>query len=266
MLRRVAVGEIELQVCDEGSGPVLLLVHGFPLDHTMWREQIDALSDANRVVAFDLRGFGGSSPAGSSLTLEMLADDCANLLDALEISERVVFCGLSMGGYIAWQFWARHARRLRGLILCDTRAGSDSSDAARARRDSAVRVMDEGSDFLIAAMLPKLLSRETSDEQPELVVDVRSMMIRTSCTTLAAALCAMAARGDMTMRLPDVKVPTLLLGGEFDAISPPDEMRMIAAEMPDAQFIEIHGAGHLAPLEKPAAVNQAIRGFLTSLP
>ena len=104
----------------------LLLVHGFPLDHTMWAAQIEAISSRCRVIAPDLRGFGRSPPAGERTTMEQFADDLAGLLDAIGISEPVVYCGLSMGGYIGWQFWRKHANRLRGLILCDTRATADS--------------------------------------------------------------------------------------------------------------------------------------------
>src|SRR5689334_18519351 len=129
----ISFGSASLHVVDQGRGQPLLLVHGFPLDHTMWRGQIDALSKTHRVLAPDLRGFGKSSPVGGDdavLTMAQLADDLATMLTALQITEPVTFCGLSMGGYVAWQFAARHTGLLRRLILCDTKAAADTKEAA----------------------------------------------------------------------------------------------------------------------------------------
>ena len=124
-MARVQVRDTELHVVDRGGGPVVLLVHGFPLSHRMWESQIAALSDRSRVIAPDLRGFGESAPLRNTedvLTMEQFADDLAAMLTVLGVGEPVVFCGLSMGGYIAWQFWRKYASRVRALVLCDTRA------------------------------------------------------------------------------------------------------------------------------------------------
>src|SRR5690606_37351033 len=127
----IAISDTQLHVVDRGRGPVVLLVHGFPLDHSMWEEQLADLSSDFRVIAPDLRGFGASGVASETLTMSRLANDLAELLDALEVDQRIVYCGLSMGGYIAWPFFERHRARLAKLILCDTRAGSDTAETAR---------------------------------------------------------------------------------------------------------------------------------------
>ena len=122
---RIRINDIHLNVLDEGQGPPLLLVHGFPLDHTMWREQIQHFRGTHRVIAPDLRGFGQSDVTPGTITMQRHAEDLAHLLDALRVKNPVCLCGLSMGGYIAWQFVQMHHGRLGSLILCDTKAGAD---------------------------------------------------------------------------------------------------------------------------------------------
>lgn len=263
-MNRILANGIELNVRQQGQGQPLLLVHGFPLDHTMWHEQIDGLSSVCRVIAPDLRGFGGSGTTAGTVTMEQLADDLAALLDALEVAEPVALCGLSMGGYVAWQFWHRHRRRLGSLILCDTKASADSPEAARARLESADRVLTEGAGFLADSMLEKLFAPTTDSEQPELVEATRQVILATAPEGLAAALRGMAERADATSWLPRIDVPTLVVCGRHDAIASVEEMRGLAAQIPGAHFREISLAGHLAPLENPAETNLAIREFLTA--
>lgn len=256
------VGGLNLHLAEAGAGPPLLLVHGFPFDHTMWTGQLAALARHARVLAPDLRGFGRSDGAGETVEMAQYADDLAGLLDARGIRQGVVFCGLSMGGYIAWQFFRRHRPRLRGLILCDTRAAADTELMARARRTNAQRVMAEGLGFLAAGMLDKLFAPQTQTEQPELVEATRRVMLATSPSGAAAALRGMAARPDVSAWLPEIDVPTLVLCGCEDAITSVAEMQDMAARLPQARFVEIAAAGHLAPLEQPQAVNEAMAEFL----
>jgi 3-oxoadipate enol-lactonase len=142
-MSKISVGDVALSYVDRGTGIPLLLVHGFPLDHSMWSHQIEELSSFGRVLAPDLRGFGQSGVTEGTVTMERFADDLAALLDAVGVGEPVVFCGLSMGGYIGWQFWKRHPSRLRALVLCDSRAAADSAEGARARRQSAEKVLSQ---------------------------------------------------------------------------------------------------------------------------
>ncbi len=262
-MTRITVGDVSLNIEQRGQGRPLLLVHGFPLDHSMWRHQIDAFSARLRVIAPDLRGFGQSdaTPPGT-VTMAQLADDLAALLDALEVTEPVTLCALSMGGYVAFPFVRRHAKRLGSLILCDTRAVADTPEAANNRRTLATRVLAEGSFVVADAMLPKLFAPNTVRQQPEIVEQTRQVMLRTNPVGVAAALEAMAVRDDSTELLGSIKVPTLLVCGEHDGISTPDEMRGMAQAIPGARCEEIVGAGHMAPLEAPTEVNRAIAQFL----
>jgi 3-oxoadipate enol-lactonase len=260
---RLRTADMSWNVVEQGDGPPLLLVHGFPLDHTMWRGQIQTLSDICRVIAPDLRGFGASSVSTATVTMARMADDLADLLDALDIQEPITFCGLSMGGYIAWSFYRRHRSRLARLVLCDTRAQADSPEAARVRRESADRVLVEGPAFLADAMLDRLFAPETRTEAPEILEATRRTILNTAPEGIAAALRGMAERPDETDLLPEIDVPTLVVCGQHDAISTVQEMCGIATRIPSARFAQIPAAGHMAPLENPRQVNDAIRKFVT---
>jgi pimeloyl-ACP methyl ester carboxylesterase len=261
-MANIRAGDIDLNVLDRGRGTPLLLVHGFPLDHTMWQGQIDELAANCRVIAPDLRGFGGSGVTEGTVSMAKLADDLAALLDGLGIAEPIVFCGLSMGGYVAWQFALRHKRRLAKLVLCDTRAVADSPEAAAGRAKTAERVLAEGSAVVAESMLGKLFAPATISRQPQIVEATRQVMLKTSPVGIAAALRGMAERPDVSSRLAEFNLPALVLCGAHDAIAAPAEMRGIAERLPQARFVEIKDAGHMAPLEQPAAVNAALREFL----
>lgn len=263
-MKALAVNGAEIHYADRGDGAPLLLVHGFPLDHSMW-DAMNPSAAAVRAIAPDLPGFGLSPPRGETATMEQFADDLAGLLDALEIDEPVVFCGLSMGGYIALQFERKYRRRLRGLVICDSRAAADSPAAAQTRGLLAERVLREGVDPIIETMTPRLLAEKTKRENPRLIERLRRMMAASDRRGVAAALRGMAARPDMTAAIAEISCPTLLVVGDEDVLTPPAEMRSMAETIPGARFVEIPGAGHLAPLEAPAAVAAALAEFLRDI-
>ena len=258
----ISIGDISLNVLERGRGKPLVLVHGFPLDQTMWQRQIDDLAGDCRVIAPDLRGFGASGVTLGTVTMARMADDLAAMLDGLGVREPVAFCGLSMGGYVGWQFALRHRSRAARLILCDTRAVADSPEAAAGRLKTAERVVAEGASVVAEAMLGKHFAPATLEQQPDLVEATRQVMLRTAPEGIAAALRGMAERPDVSGHLAEFDVPALVICGEHDAISPASEMRGIAERLPQAQFMEIKDAGHMAPLERPVAVNAALREFL----
>ena len=242
----------------------IVLLHGFPLNRSMWRGQFEALSQTHRVVAVDVRGHGESSVTQGTVTMAEMADDVSELLKELKIATAVIG-GLSMGGYVAWEFWRRHRQQLSALILCDTRAVADTEDVARAREIMAAQVVTAGAEMAEKSMLGKLMGPNTYESQPDIVEQVRHMILATDVEAIAATQRGMAKRIDMTSHLADVDVATLVLCGVDDVISPPEEMKGFAAKMPNAQFVQIENAGHLAPLEQPTATNQAIQDFLANL-
>lgn len=261
-MNRVQVGDLEMAVLDRGAGPVVLLAHGFPLDHRMWTPTVEALADDCRLIAPDLRGFGATGVTPGVVTMEQMADDLAALLDMLEVDQPVHFCGLSMGGYIGWQFWRKHRDRLRSLILCDTRAAADSDEAAAGRRKMAAHVLAHGTSAIADAMLPKLFSQASRAGQSGAIAAVRTMIAEANPIGIAAAQHGMAARPDMTQQLVQIAVPALLIVGDEDQITPVTEMRAMAAAMPQSELVVVPNAGHMAPLEQPEVVNAAIRRFV----
>ncbi len=263
-VKRIDLGGVWLNVEEQGAGRPVLMVHGFPLDHTMWSRQIEALANHFRVIAPDLRGFGHSDAASGVLTMDQLADDLAALLDALDVDEPIAFCGLSMGGYVGWRFAARYGERLWRLIQCDTRATPDSPEAARTRLETAERVLREGAAMVAQSMKEKLFAPETLQQQPDVVAAMESVMLATHPEAIAAALRGMAERPDSTSLLPQLQIPVLYLCGQDDRLTPPEEMRQMADVTPQGKFVEIPTAGHLAPLESPANANAAILEFLMS--
>ena len=251
--------EIEHDVC--GDGPALLLFHAFPLGLFMWDAQVEALRATHRVVRFDARGFGGSAAGEGPLTMERIADDGALLLDHLGI-EKAVVGGCSMGGYAAFAFVRRHPQRLAGLVLQDTRAGADTAEAKANRATLAAKVLAEGAGAAVEAFLPKLVGETTHRERPDVVAGLRERILATAPRAIANALHGLAARADSRETLPTIAVPALVLVGAEDVLTPPSEAATMAAAIPRARLDVIPGAGHLANLESPTAVNAALRAFL----
>lgn len=260
------LGGAKIEVDDRGRGLPVLFVHGFPLDHSMWQAQIDELSQNYRTIAPDLRGFGASSPSSGTVTMRQFADDLVALLDGLKVTEPAVLCGLSMGGYVAWQFWRHHANRLRALVLCDTKASADTEEAAAGRHKLAAAVIATGHGAARDAMLPKLFAKRTPEEKPELIERTKSMIARAQPESIAAALRGMAERPDATPWLSEIRVPTLVVVGAEDAITTLDEMRGMASQIAGAELVVVPDAGHMAPLERPDIVTPAIANFLNRLP
>ena len=258
----VDIGDVRLRVLDQGQGPVVLLIHGFPLDHRMWSHQIKHLSRRYRVVAPDLRGFGGSDVSPGTVSMKDFAHDIAALLDRMKIDEPVHFCGLSMGGYIAWQFWDQYSSRLRSLLLCDTRAVADSAEVACGRLMMAQSVERQGMSGVADALIPKLLCEISRENKPEIADSLRAVIDAMDPRGVAAAQKGMAERPDFSPRLTEIESPALVLCGAEDAISGPEEMGQIAQQLGNARYVEIQNAGHMSPLEQPELVNRALEEFL----
>lgn len=258
------VGGIELAWDDTGRGLAVVLLHAFPVNRRMWAAQARELSRRYRVITPDFRGHGESGLAEEDSTMERLADDVCGLLDELKL-ERVALGGLSMGGYAAFAFLGRYADRVGALILADTRAGADSEDGRKARHDSAALAEKEGSGAIAERLLPKLLAATTPGRQPQVVRAVREMILSTPPAGIARALRGMAARPDSTPLLGTIRVPTLILVGEEDTLTPPVESEAMAKAIPGAALVRIPGAGHLSNLEQPAAFTRALADFLGAL-
>jgi pimeloyl-ACP methyl ester carboxylesterase len=253
---------LDLPIWEFGQGRPVVLLHGFPMDHNIWDHQIQCLAPRYRVIAPDLRCFREGEAAANKITIQEWADGLATALDALKINEPIVLGGLSMGGYIAFQFFQTHRARLAGLILCDTRAATDTPQAATGRFETAARLEREGTGFLPEAMLPRLLAPATLDGKIEVVECLRRTILAGNAANYAAILRGLAERPDFTPLLSKIDCPTLLIVGRQDAISPAAEMAAMARAIPGARLVEIEAAGHITPLEAPEAVSRAMAEFL----
>lgn len=261
----VPAGGPTLAYDDAGSGRAVLFVHGWPLDRTIWLGQLGGLATHVRCIVPDLRGFGGSvEGAGDDVTIDQHADSLVELLDTLAIP-RAVVCGLSMGGYIALALLARHPGRVDGLILADTRANADSPEQRATRERLIAFVQAQGVPALADQQLEKMVGSTTRATRPELCEMLRGMMAAAPARSVAGAQRAMLTRRDWTAALTSIAVPTLVVAGAEDAIMPVAEQRAMADAIPGARWVEIPGAGHVAPFERPAAFNHAVTEFLLSL-
>jgi 3-oxoadipate enol-lactonase len=250
---------------DSCSGPTLLLIHGFPLNSSLWESQIEDLSDSARVLAPDLRGYGLSEATPPPYSMEMMADDCMGLLDSLGVQEPVIVCGLSMGGYVAFEFYRRFPKWVAGLILVATRAGADD-EAGRAGRDRMIAdVRERGVEPVVKAMLPKLLAPDNYERNEQLVSFVREMIESSSPKGMIGALEAMKSRPDSTPTLPEITVPVLVVHGEDDQIIPVAEAEAMCDAISGAELEVLPGAGHLPNLEQVDAFNEAVWDFLLRL-
>lgn len=256
---------IELAYDEAGAGVPVVLLHGFPFNRTMWREQADALKDSFRVVAPDLRGLGETTATDKpAATMEEMAQDVAALLDELKIT-RCVLGGLSMGGYVALAFYRLFPRRVRALLLADTRPQGDTEEGRRVREETAQRVLAGGVGALADAQLPKLLAHTTHMKHPQVVERVREMILKTKPGGAAAALRGMAERRDQTRLLADILQPTLIVVGSEDQITPPSDAETMRREIRGSRLEVIEGAGHVSNLERPAEFNAALSKFLRDI-
>ena len=257
---------MDLAYADEGPGPVVVLLHGFPVSRAMWDEQLAGIGSVYRVIAPDLRGFGESPVPEGVYTMDAMADDVVELLETLEIAGPVVVGGLSMGGYVALSLAVRYPTRVRALMLMDTRAGADTAEAAEGREATARAVLAADSAAAVAAsMLPRVFSKTTLEQRPERVEPIKAIMEQTAPIGVAGALRGMACRPDRRGDLAKIAVPTLIIVGEEDVITPPAEAEAMAEAIPNARLEVIPQAAHMAPYENPSATNAVILRFLQSL-
>jgi pimeloyl-ACP methyl ester carboxylesterase len=248
---------------ETGARPAVVLIHGFPLDRTMWRPQLAGLGKRARVIAPDLRGFGGSPDAPDTMQMTDYAADVKGLLDWLGVKHAVIG-GLSMGGYVALAFAALYPQTVSALILANTRAGADTEAAREARHATAAKALDGGVAQIADAMLPKMLTATALAQRPALADEARAMMARQRPRGAAAALRGMASRPDRTGLLATFAAPALVIGSRDDAVIPPAESEAMARALPNARLVLIDGA-HLSNMEEADAFNAAVEEFLAAV-
>lgn len=250
---------------EAGSGILILFIHGYPLNRRMWQPQIDALSQDVHVIAPDLRGHGDSTPTEGVYSMDLLAEDCARLLDTLNITQKIVLCGLSMGGYISFAFARKFPHRLAALVLTATRAAPDTEEGKLNRQRSIALAREQGIAPIIESMIARVLSPVTLQKNPDLVETVRQIMHQTSLQAVLGDLQGMMERIDSRPFLKQISVPTLIIHGQDDSLIPVEEAKAMQAAIPDCRLLILENAAHLPNLEASERFNQAIREFIKTL-
>ena len=249
---------------DDAPSHAVVLLHAFPLSRLMWEPQTEDLRGVWQLIVPDMRGHGASDVASEATTMERMADDVHALVESLGVAP-VVLVGLSMGGYVALAYTRKYPGEVKALVLADTRATADSEEARAGRYALIEEVAATGPSVVAEKMLPKLLSAKAIETKPELVVAVRRMIETTSPAGIAASLAGMAERADSTDVLPTIMVPTLVLVGSEDAVTPESDARALAEAIPNARLEVIEEVAHLSNLENPGEFNRLVKEFLTNL-
>ncbi len=260
---KVAVGGVQLAYEERGTGFPLVFLHGFPFSRLMWERQLVGLANSARVVAPDFRGFGESE--GTPATIEGLADDLHGVLEALAVPA-VAMVGFSMGGYVLLRYLARHADRVKGVILVSTRADADAPDVRAGRLAAIERLRKEGPERYLAEFARRLVSPKTLESDPSGLAKVRRYMGTPRVEPLVGALTAMAERPDSTAVLATITVPTLVIGGNDDKVIPPSVARGMGAAIKSAKVVILPDAGHMVNIEQSDQFTSSLRDFLHTLP
>jgi pimeloyl-ACP methyl ester carboxylesterase len=261
---QVKVNRINLAYDIHGVGLPLVLLHAFPLNRAMWKQQVSELSKKFQVITPDFRGFGDSQCTSQPYLMETLAEDIHALLRKLGISE-FVLGGLSMGGYVAFAFYRHYPEMVRALILADTRAEADTDEGKKNRKALADQAIKEGPRAIAEQLTPKLLGQTTLTKKPRLVKQVKEMISSTSITGIANASLGMAFREDANPLLATIGCPTLILVGEEDGLTPAALSENLHRQIKNSKLEILPQAGHLSNLENPSAFNQAVKEFLNQL-
>ena len=255
-MKHCDLGNIRLAYHEQGAGSPVLLIHGYPFNSLIWNRTSNLLATENwHVIAPDLRGFrqSPSDNIGPITTMERLADDLRLLLQAIGMTEKIVIVGLSMGGYVAMQFARKYVDQLSGIILCGTKTVVDTPQIAENRQKQATALLDGSLSLpdIADAMIPKLFSSATREQKPELLAELRNIIIESQHVQgVAAATLGMAERPDTTEVLRQLDIPVLAVCGTEDQFSPPSEMRELAETAKSGTYVEIPESGHLPPMEQ----------------
>jgi len=262
----ITVNNIKVSYNDEGlnEAPVIIFIHGFPLNKSMWDNQIEKLKDNYRVIAYDIRGHGNTEVGTIDFSIDLFVKDLLSFMDALKI-EKSIICGLSMGGYIALNAIENHPERFTALILSDTNCTADAPEAKEKRMKTIESIKENGVEKLANDLLPNLFAPESFITNSKEIVAVKEMIVNTSKESLYKSLHALANRKETCRKLAEIKVPVLILVGKEDKITPVEAAKAMHEKIDIALLSIIGGAGHLSNLENPEEFNSQLIKFLNVL-
>ncbi len=243
--------------------PVILFLHGFPLDRTLWDRQVEALLTTHRVIAYDIRGHGGSDIGSEPVSIRTFANDLIDFMGELKLDD-IILCGLSMGGYIALDARCRFPKRFKALILCDTQCSADTPESKDNRIRTMDRLSEDGLEAYTEESLANLFAEASFNTHPEDVEQVRNMIRNTTILSLKLSMRALSDRSDACESLREIDVPTLIIVGSEDKITPPAKAEIMHERISGSELIVIDGAGHLPNLESTDDFNTHLIRFVSS--
>ena len=256
-------GEV-LNYSDTSSGnEVLVFIHGYPFDQSIWKEQVIALSEQARIITYDVRGYGSSSKGTEKFSIDLFADDLIFLLNSIQVN-KVIVCGLSMGGYIALNLVKRYSERIKGLILYDTQCYADNAKKKKKRYENIALIRNGGKQKYLEDMCKILFSPVTFQQNGEIIKITLDLMLKATDEVLIQTLEAMAEREETCSILSAIKIPAMVLCGEHDILTPPEKSEYMQQQIPGSVLHVIANSGHLAHLENKDAFNQHLNNFLKS--
>ncbi len=263
----LAAKEIEIKgnkvsYFDEGKGETpIIFIHGFPFNKSMWKDQVTLLSADHRVVAYDVRGHGGSQAGVEEFTVDRFADDLFLLMDALSIDQAVV-CGLSMGGYIVLNALSKQRERIAGLILADTQCAADTEEGKDKRRKTIAFIRKNGLKDYAEESMKNLFAPQSFTDKKEQVAFVKNMILHTDAETICKTLEALATRSETCSTLDRITIPAQVLVGAEDKVTPLAAAQKMHGLITGSQLHVIDGAGHMSNLENLTAFTEHIKAFL----
>jgi pimeloyl-ACP methyl ester carboxylesterase len=256
----------ELKIYTEGnpSNQAIIFIHGFPYDSSMWKKQVEELKDNYYCVSYDIRGLGKSSVGSGQFTMETFVDDVFAIVEELKL-DKPVLCGLSMGGYMSFRILERDQSKFRGVIFCDTKPEADDNPNKLRRSASIKRIETEGLEKFVKDFIPNCFSIgyiKNNSREYNYIIEKAALA---SPVGVKGAQLAMLSRTDSSEFIKEIKIPALVLCGEFDKMTTPDQMKKVAEAIPGSEFRIIPDSGHMTPIENPAEFNKAVLSFLSKI-
>lgn len=262
---KIEANGITMSYDDFGHSSIpVILIHGFPFNKASWQPQIDFLQMTKRVIAYDIRGFGDSMANDDEVSMDVFADDLIKLMDTLKI-EKSIICGLSMGGYIVLNAVSRFPERFEAIILCDTQSVSDTSEIKEKRNATIKQIESDGLFDFADNFVSSVLSEKSLSSKKQLVNELKSTILSTPVKTITNTLLSLAERREMREHIKNISIPTLVLCGIEDAVTPVDQSSFMIKQIPNSTLHSINGAGHLSNLEQPEIFNKHLGDFVSKI-
>lgn len=261
----IKAGDITICYDDLGSDTLpLIFIHGFPFDKSMWEPQMEALMHTNRVVSYDIRGFGKTSSGKEKPSIGLFADDLIKFMDSLQINKATV-CGLSMGGYILLNAINRYSERFEGVILCDTQCIADSQEVKEKRYKTIAQIEKKGLSEYADNFIKTIFTEESINTNKAVVDKIKTIILSTPKDSITQTLQALANRQESCFSLPEIRIPTLIICGRQDVVTPVSQSEYLYDHIAHSEMHTIDKASHMSNLEQPEEFNKHVLSFLSTL-